>query len=82
MPTDFCSQNAIDAIGIFSDKWKLAQEQDEICSSIKKHMHMLPSNCSCTHLEIANSSLTDSGILLRRLSQYGKQKTMIIVPKP
>jgi hypothetical protein len=34
MPADFLIQNAIDTIGIFSDQWKLAQEQDEFCSSI------------------------------------------------
>jgi hypothetical protein len=29
MPTDFLSRNAIDALGIFSDNWKLKQELDE-----------------------------------------------------
>jgi hypothetical protein len=35
MPADFFSQNAIDAVGFFSDQWKLEQEQDEFCFSIK-----------------------------------------------
>jgi hypothetical protein len=35
MPADFLSQNANDAVGLFSDQWKLAQEQDEFCSSMK-----------------------------------------------
>jgi hypothetical protein len=35
MPADFLSQNAIDVIGIFSEQWKLAQEYDKFCSSIK-----------------------------------------------
>ncbi len=29
MPAEFYSINAIDAVGIFSDNWKLKQEQDE-----------------------------------------------------
>jgi hypothetical protein len=39
MPADFWSRNAIDAVGIFSNKWKLDQEQDEFCQCLKKHMH-------------------------------------------
>jgi hypothetical protein len=45
--TDFLSRNAIDAMGIFSDQWKLVQEQDEFCNSIKQHMHKHKTNCSC-----------------------------------
>jgi hypothetical protein len=40
MPADFLSRNAIDAVGIFSDDWKLKQEQDECCQSVIKHMHI------------------------------------------
>ena len=29
MPADFLSQNAVEAVGIFNDNWKIAQEQDE-----------------------------------------------------
>jgi hypothetical protein len=39
MSTDFLSRNAINAVGISSDNWKLKQEQDEFCQSIRKHMH-------------------------------------------
>jgi hypothetical protein len=35
MPSDFLSRNAIDAMRIFSDDWKLKQEQDEFCRSNK-----------------------------------------------
>ena len=31
MSADFLSQNAVDALGIFDDTWKIAQEQDEYC---------------------------------------------------
>ena len=44
MPADFLSRNATDAVGIFSDQWKLEQEQDEFCQSIKKHMHIHVNN--------------------------------------
>ena len=63
MPANFLSRNAIDAVGIFSDNWKLKQEQDEFCQSIKKHMHTHKQTCSCKHLEIADSCFTDGGIL-------------------
>jgi hypothetical protein len=35
MPIDFLSQIAIDAVGIFSDLWKLAQELDEFAIPLK-----------------------------------------------
>jgi hypothetical protein len=35
MHADFLSRNAIGAVGIFSDNWKLKQEQVELCQPIK-----------------------------------------------
>ena len=43
-PANFLSQNTIGAIGIFSDQWILAQEQDEFCNCIKKQMHKHTNN--------------------------------------
>ena len=64
MPADFLSINIIDANGNFSDNWKL--EQDGFCKFIKKYMHTDKNNCSCKHLEIANSRFTDGGILWKK----------------
>ena len=35
MPADFLSRNAVEAVGIFDDNWKIAQEQDEYCEIVK-----------------------------------------------
>jgi hypothetical protein len=35
IPADLISRNAIDRVGIFSDQWKLAHEQNEFFTSIK-----------------------------------------------
>jgi hypothetical protein len=74
MLADFLCQNAIDAVGIFSHQWKLEQERNEFCSSIKQHMHRYKTMCSCKHLEIANSCFMDDGILWRKIQRHGKQK--------
>ncbi len=77
MPADYLSRNAIDVIGIFSDQWKLAQEeQDEFCT-----LYTHTNNCSCKHLEIADSCFTDAGIFWIRIFRLDKRKTVIIVPK-
>jgi hypothetical protein len=46
MPADFLNRNATDAVGMFSDQWKLAEEQDEFCISITT-MHTHANKCSC-----------------------------------
>ena len=38
MPADFLSQKTIDAVEIFDDNWKNAQEQEEYCQILKQHM--------------------------------------------
>jgi hypothetical protein len=81
MLLDFLSPNAIDAVGIFSDHWKLEQERDEFFSSIKQHMQRHKAICSRKHLEIADSSFMDYGILWKRIQRHGKQKTVKIYPQ-
>ena len=36
------NRNTIDAVGIFSDDWKLAQEQDDFKKKKKKHIQICP----------------------------------------
>ena len=38
MQVDFLSRNAVEAVGIYEDNWKLAQEQEEYCEIVKQHM--------------------------------------------
>ncbi len=83
MPAEFLSRNAIDTVGIFSNQWKLEQEQDEFCHSIQKYMYTRKSNCNCDlkYLQIADYCFIDKEILWGRFDNHGKQKTIIIAPK-
>jgi hypothetical protein len=80
MPADFLSRNAIDAVKIFDDNWKLAQEQDEYCQIIKQHMERKKA-CQCSQLEISKSCFMGNGLLWRRLQRLGRQSTVLVTPK-
>ena len=56
IPADFLSCNAVEAIDIFDDNWKLAQEQDKYCKIVKQHIFKKKS-CKCNQLEVANPVL-------------------------
>jgi transcription termination factor Rho len=47
----------------------------------QKHMHSHKQTCSCKLLKIADSCFTDGGILWKRITWHGKQKTVIVTPK-
>ena len=79
MPADFLSRNAVEAVGIFDDNWKLAQEQDEYCQIVKQHMEK-KKTCQCSQLEISKSCFLDNGLLWRRLQRHGKQSTVLVTP--
>jgi hypothetical protein len=59
IPANFLSRKAFDAVGSFSDNWKLEQVQDEFHQSTKKHMHTHKNNCKCKLLEIADLCFKD-----------------------
>ena len=71
MPADFLSQNAVEAVGIFDDNWKVAQEQVEYCGIVKQHMSV-KKNCNCKQLELAKCCFIENGLLWRRLTRYSK----------
>ena len=79
MPADFLSRNAIEAVGIVNGNWKIAQEQDEYCEIVNQHMSK-KKNCQCKQLEVAKSCFMKNGILWRRLTRHGKQKTLLGTP--
>ena len=70
MPAGFLSRNMDEAVGIFDDNWKLAQELYEYCEIVKQHMSKKKS-CQCKQLEVAKSCFMENGILWRRMTRCG-----------
>lgn len=53
MPADCLSHNVVDAVAIFDDNWKMAQEQDEYYEIVNQHMSK-KNNCQCKQLEVSS----------------------------